>query len=91
MVNTLAAPLAPGNGRACSLCHDDSRRRPRLYLKKNLGEFPKWDRREKKVITLGQKINQMLVRNLQGEAEELGSEKLVALEAYLVHISRQAD
>ena len=62
--------------------------RPKLSLATRANTYPKWDRREGRVITLGQKINQMIVRMLKGKAEELGSERLVAIEAYLMKISR---
>lgn len=78
------------NGRACAKCHENPRK-PDMNLKKRVGDYPKWDRREGKVITLGQKINQMLQKMVKGQAEPLGSEKLVAVEAYLMSLSRQAD
>jgi cytochrome c len=82
----------PGFGtkdRACAKCHEDSKR-PKLHLKERVQDYPKWDRREKRVITLGQKIDQMIQRMLKGESLPLGSEKLVAIEAYLMSISRDA-
>ena len=78
------------NGKSCTKCHENPDK-PNLNLPERVGDFPKWERREKKVITIGQKINQMIVRNLKGEAMELGSEKLVALEAYLMSISKKGD
>ncbi len=78
------------NGRSCTKCHENPRK-PAMNLGKRVGNYPKWDRREGKVITLGQKLNQMLSRMLKGRAEPLGSEKLVALEAYLMSLTRQAD
>lgn len=74
-------------GKACAKCHEDPER-PKLSLAARANTYPKWDRREGKVITLGQKINQMIVRMLKGKAEVLGSERLVAIEAHLMKISR---
>jgi cytochrome c len=78
------------NGRSCMKCHENPAK-PAMNLKTRVGDFPKWDKREARVITLGQKMNQMIVRMLKGEAEALGSEKLVAIEAYLMSISRQGE
>jgi len=78
------------NGRSCAKCHENPRK-PAMNLKKRVGNYPKWDRREGKVITLGQKVNQMLVKMVKGSPEKLGSEKLVAVEAYLMNLSRQTD
>ena len=78
------------NGKSCTKCHENPEK-PNLNLPERVGGFPKWERREKKVITIGQKINQMITRNLKGDAMELGSEKLVALEAYLMSISKKSD
>jgi cytochrome c len=77
------------NGKSCRTCHEDPEK-PNLNLASRIGDFPKWDRREKKVVTIGQKMNQMIEMNLKGKPEGLGSEKLVALEAYLMSI-RQDD
>ena len=75
------------SGKSCTKCHEDPKR-PKLSLAARANTYPKYDRREKKVITLGQKVNQMVVRMLKGKAEDLGSERLVAIEAYLMSISR---
>jgi cytochrome c len=76
------------SGKSCADCHDKPAR-PKMHLKNRVGDYPKWERREKKVITLGQKLNQMIKRMVKGKEETLGSERLVALEAYLMSISRK--
>jgi cytochrome c len=76
--------------RSCAKCHENPRK-PAMNLKKRVGNYPKWDKRENKVITLGQKLNQMLTKMLKGKPEPLGSDRLVAVEAYLMSLSRQAD
>ena len=78
------------NDRACAKCHENPAK-PDMNLKKRVGNYPKWDRREGKVITLGQKVSQMHTRMLKGQPEPLGSAKLVAIEAYLMSLSRSAD
>jgi cytochrome c len=75
------------NGKACATCHENPDR-PKLHLKDRVGDYPKYDKRERKVITLGQKINQMIERMVRGEPLELGSEKLVAIEAWLMEKAR---
>jgi cytochrome c len=76
------------SGKSCADCHEKEAR-PKLHLKSRVGDYPKWERREKKVIILGQKLNQMIKRMVKGKEETLGSERLVALEAYLMSISRK--
>jgi cytochrome c len=76
--------------RSCAKCHENPRK-PNMNLDKRVGDYPKWDRGHGKVITLGQKIQQMHRKMLKGEELPLGSEKLVAVEAYLMSLSRQTD
>lgn len=75
------------SGRSCATCHANPKKE-KLWLKDRVGDYPKYDRGEKKVITLGQKVQRMLERNLKGKKEELGSETLVAIEAYLMKLGR---
>ena len=76
--------------RACAKCHEDPEKE-HLGLAARANTYPKWDRRERKVISLPQKMNQMIDRMLGGKPLALGSDKLVALEAYLMSISRKKD
>lgn len=73
--------------KSCSSCHARSDR-PKMNLGPRVGDFPKYERSADKVITLGQKINIMIQKMLKGEERVLGSEELVALEAYLMSLSR---
>jgi len=75
------------NGKACADCHANPEKK-KLHLKNRVGDYPKYDRREKRVVTIGTKINQMLERMLKGKKESLGSERLVAIEAYLMNLNR---
>jgi len=72
--------------RACATCHANPDK-PKLHLPERV-DYPKYDRRGRRVVTLGWKINQMIERNLKGETRELGSDDLVAIEAYRRSISR---
>ena len=83
------AGLGP-RGKTCAGWYQDPGR-AKLHLSGRANSYPKWDRREGRVITLGQKANQMIERMLGGKVEELGSERLVAIEAYLMSISRDAE
>jgi len=76
--------------RACAKCHEDPEKE-HLGLASRANTYPKWDRRERKVINLPQKMNQMIDRMLGGKKLELGSDRLVALEAYLMSISRKKE
>lgn len=75
------------SGRACATCHANPKK-PQLHLKDRVGDYPKYDRGEKRVITLGEKIRKMIDKNVRGKKEELGSEHLVAIEAYLMKLNR---
>ena len=75
------------SGKSCADCHAKPAR-PKMHLKNRVGDYPKYDRREKRVITLGTKINQMIQRMLKGKEETLGSDRLVAIEAYLMKQNR---
>ena len=74
-------------GKTCTTCHANPKKE-KMFLKGRVGNYPKYDRGEKKVITLGQKIRKMIQRNLKGKEEALGSDRLVAIEAYLMNLNR---
>jgi cytochrome c len=67
-------------GKSCAKCHD---RGPNKMSAKRLNEFPKFDKALKSVVTGQVKINQMITKHCKGEALELGSKELTALEAYV--------
>jgi len=74
-------------GKTCATCHANPKKE-KMFLKDRVGDYPKYDRGEKKVITLGQKIRKMVQRNLKGKEEALGTDRLVAIEAYLMNLNR---
>ncbi len=76
-------PALGTSGKSCASCHEDPEK-PKLALAARIGDYPKWDRREGAVITLGQKLRQMVEKNVKGTAPELGSATLVAIESYLM-------
>lgn len=75
------------NGKSCATCHEN-RAKPALFLTERANTYPKWDKRSGRVILLGEKLDQMISRMLKGEKQQLGDERLVAFEAYLMSISR---
>jgi thiosulfate dehydrogenase len=64
------------NGMACNMCHPDAAvTHPETY--------PKYKQQFKRVVSVQQFINWCIQVPLQGKPRELGSEELVALEAYM--------
>jgi cytochrome c len=78
-------PALGTSGKFCATCHEDAQK-PKLALSSRVGDYPKWDRRADAVITLGQKVRQMIEKNVKGSPPDLGSAPLVALEAYLMSL-----
>lgn len=66
--------------KTCAACHT---RGPNKMTAKRAQAYPKYDKVLKKVVTLQQKLNQMIESKSKGKALELGSDDLNALEAYL--------
>jgi thiosulfate dehydrogenase len=64
------------NGMACNMCHPDATvTHPETY--------PKYKQQFGRVVSLQEMINWSIQGPLQGRPRELGSEELVALEAYI--------
>ena len=72
-------PWAEGQ-KTCKECHG---RGPNVLKMGRVKAYPKFDREMGKVVSAQQKLNQMIVDSCGGEALELGSEDLNALEAYV--------
>ena len=66
--------------KTCVACHAAGRNK--LHAKR-ANEYPKYDKALRKVVTLQQKLNQMIVSKSKGKALTLGSVDLNALEAYI--------
>lgn len=66
-------------GKSCAKCHD---RGPNKMSGKRLNSWPKYDKTLKRVASIQVKLNQMITKHCKGEALELGSKELTALEAY---------
>lgn len=72
-------PMAAA-GKACNDCHAGGQN---ALTVKRAQTYPKFDKALNKVVTLQQKLNQMIVEKGRGTALELGSTDLNALEAYI--------
>ncbi len=69
-----------GKGKTCAQCHTKGANK---LTGKRLGSYPKYDKFLKKVVTVQQKLNQMIKSKGKGEELELGSDELNALEAFI--------
>ena len=63
----------------CVACHAKGANK---MIEKRLNEYPKYDKALRKVVTLQQKLNQMIKKKAGGKEFDLGSAELNALEAY---------
>ncbi len=69
------------NGMACNMCHPDAAvTHPETY--------PKYKQQFGRVVSVQQFVNWCIQVPLQGKARELGSDELVALEAYMNSLNR---
>ena len=66
--------------KSCAACHT---RGPNKMAAKRAAAYPKYDKALRKVVTLQQKLNQMIKDKSKGKKLELGSDDLNALEAYI--------
>jgi cytochrome c len=66
--------------KSCADCHTTG---PNAMKASRAKAFPKWDKALSKVVSLQQKLNQMIVDKSKGAALELGSADLNALEAFV--------
>ncbi len=69
----------PG-AKTCVVCHS---RGPNKLTGVRVKQYPKYDKVMRKVVTIQQKINQMIKTKSGGKELPLGSPELNALEAYL--------
>lgn len=71
--------------KTCAQCHEDPEK-PLLNLTTRPYSYPAYSTKKKAVVTLGQKINEMLAGRSRGKEMELTSADLIALEAYVVSL-----
>jgi cytochrome c len=68
------------NQKSCAACHTGGANK---LVAARVKSYPKWDKQLDRVVTAQQKINQMIVTQAHGQALELGSDDLNALEAFV--------
>jgi cytochrome c len=66
--------------KSCAACHSGG---PNKLVAVRAKGYPKWDKSLDKVVSVQQKINQMIVQQAKGQPLELGSDDLNALEAFV--------
>lgn len=74
--------------KSCAKCHENPEK-PNLNLANRSFTYPQYSRKKKGVVTLGQKINEMLSGKSGGKEMDLASADLVALEAYVVSVRKK--
>ncbi len=68
------------NQKSCSTCHAGG---PNKLVAARAKSYPKWDKDFNRVVTVQQKMNQMIAEKALGKPLELGSDDLNALEAWI--------
>jgi cytochrome c len=75
--------------KTCASCHENAEK-PNLNLPAMNLDYPRYSRKAKGVISMGQKINEMITSKTGGgKAFDLASADLVALEAYVVSLRKK--
>jgi cytochrome c len=73
--------------KSCSECHENPDK-PQFNLVTRQFGYPAYSVKKRSVVSLGQKINEMLSAKTRGKELELGSADLVALEAYVMSLKK---
>ena len=73
--------------KSCSECHENPDK-PQFNLVTRPFGYPAYSVKKRSVVSLGQKINEMLSAKSRGKEMELGSGDLVALEAYVMSLKK---
>jgi cytochrome c len=75
--------------KTCASCHENPEK-PNLDLKTRAFSYPAYSKKKKSIVSMGQKINEMLTaRSGAAKEMELGSADLVALEAYVASLKKK--
>ena len=74
--------------KSCSECHENPDK-PQFNLVTRQFGYPAYSVKKRSVVSLGQKINEMLSAKSRGKEMELGSADLVALEAYVTSLKKE--
>src|SRR5262245_21163513 len=73
--------------KSCAECHENPDK-PQLNLLTRQFGYPAYSVKKRSVVSLGQKINEMLSGKARGSEMTLGSADLVALEAYVMSLKK---
>jgi cytochrome c len=73
--------------KSCSECHENPDK-PQFNLVTRPFGYPAYSVKKRSVVSLGQKINEMLTAKSRGKEMTLGSADLVALEAYVMSLKQ---
>jgi len=76
--------------KTCASCHENPDK-PNLALGSGPMDlnYPKYSRKQRAVVSLGQKINEMLASKAVGKAMDLNGADSVALEAYVMSLKKK--
>lgn len=74
--------------KTCAECHENPEK-PLLNLTTRQFAYPAYSAKKKSVVTMGQKINEMLTGRSRGKEMDLTSADLIALEAYVVSLKKK--
>lgn len=74
--------------KSCSTCHENEEK-PALNLATRDFHYPAYSRKKKVIVTMTQKVNEMIQNNARGATLDGDSTELAALEAYIASIRSQ--
>ncbi len=78
-----------GVKKTCAKCHEDADK-PELSLATRAFSYPSYSRKKKAVVSLTQKINEMLTTKSGGAKEmDLSGPDIVAIEAYIASLKKK--
>ncbi len=74
--------------KTCKSCHDNPDK-PKLDMATRAWSYPAWSRRQKKVITLQQKVQEMIKFQCRGKALDQDAQQLADLGAYMNSVRKK--
>lgn len=74
--------------KSCASCHDDANK-PNLDLKTRVYSYPAYHKRKKAIITMHQKLQDMVVQQCRGPALDDKGSDIGALEAYVASLRKK--
>lgn len=74
--------------KSCASCHEDANK-PNLDLKTRAYSYPAYHKRKKAIITMQQKLQDMVVQQCRGPALDDKGTDIAALEAYVASLRKK--